>query len=33
MREMVEQSFRDEKSQGFCWNDSRVRDPLYADRR
>lgn len=27
-----EQSFRDEKSHGFCWNDSRIRDPAHAQR-
>jgi len=27
-----EQSFRDEKSHGFHWNDSRIRDPAHASR-
>jgi hypothetical protein len=27
-----EQSFRDEKSHGFRWNDSRIRDPAHAER-
>lgn len=27
-----EQSFRDEKSHGFRWNDSRIRDPAHAQR-
>jgi hypothetical protein len=27
-----EQSFRDEKSHGFAWNDSRIRDPDHATR-
>lgn len=27
-----EQSFRDEKSHGFHWNDSRIRDPEHASR-
>jgi len=28
-----QQSFRDEKSHGFGWNASRIRDPQHAERR